>query len=229
MTGGPSRCLSADQRPALPGETAVAQISERALSRAAVGAHPPASGPLRRDAAWPALDDVAKRTAREPGLARADAVRGSRDHAWAGAAVLGRPGRFPCGTCTRRARDWPRSGGGWGGGLRDRGQRVGRLAEPVEVHGAGGDSDGWWIASPSRPTEPVITARSSSMTPVAARPAALTAPARRSCASSRTLGRGNAAAGSRTPEVLCISQHDRAAARPADPAGPREGERPQAR
>ena len=59
-------------------------------------------------------------------------------------------------------------------------------------------SDRLWIASPSSPTDPVSIASSSSMRPVAARPRALTATARLACrrswASSRVPGRGNAAA-----------------------------------
>jgi len=70
-------------------------------------------------------------------------------------------------------------------------------------------SDRLWIASPSSPTEPVSTATRSSAMPVTARPTALTAIARlafwRSCTSFRVAGSGNAAAGSRTPAVLCIS------------------------
>jgi len=69
-------------------------------------------------------------------------------------------------------------------------------------------SDRLWIASPSSPTEPVRTASSSSAMPVAASPIALTAIARlasrRSGASSRVAGSGNAAAGSRRPAVLRI-------------------------
>ena len=65
-------------------------------------------------------------------------------------------------------------------------------------------SDRLWIASPSSPTEPVSTASSNSARPVAPRPTALTATARfaarRSPASSRVFGSGNAAAGSRSPK-----------------------------
>lgn len=68
-------------------------------------------------------------------------------------------------------------------------------------------SDRLWIASPSSPTDPVRTASSSSIRPVTARSRALTPTARLACrrsrVSSRRSGRGNAAAGSRRPEVLC--------------------------
>ena len=73
-------------------------------------------------------------------------------------------------------------------------------------------SDKLWIASPSRPTEPVTIARSSSMTPVAASPMALTATARlasrRSFTSSRSLGSGDVAAG-HGPRWSCVFPQDR--------------------